>query len=46
MKAYQLLNGTFHEIKDKVKIIPSKDIIELFKRKKSWIEWERKIGIL
>jgi hypothetical protein len=45
-KAYQLLNGTFHEIKDKVKIIPSKDIIELFKRKKSWIEWERKIGIL
>ena len=45
-KAYQLLNGTFHEIKDKVKIISSKDIKELFVRKQSWIEWEKKLGIL
>jgi hypothetical protein len=45
-KAYRLLNGTFHEIKDKVKIISSKDIEELFERKKSWIELEKKLGIL
>jgi len=45
-KAYQLLNGTFHEIKEKVKIISSKDIEELFERKKSWIELEKKLGIL
>jgi hypothetical protein len=45
-KAHQLLSGTFHEIKDKVKIISSKDIEELFERKKSWIELEKKLGIL
>lgn len=45
-KSTRLLDGTFHEIKDKVKIIPSKEIEELFKRKQSWIELEKKLGIL
>ncbi|MGC9070689.1 MAG: hypothetical protein ACP5IO_05200 [Elusimicrobiales bacterium] len=45
-KSNQLLNGTFHEIKDKVKIVSSKDIEELFTRKRSWIAWEKKLGIL
>jgi hypothetical protein len=45
-KVTQLLNGTFHEIKDKVKILSAKDIKELYKRKKSWRELEKKLGIL
>lgn len=46
IKADQLLGGTFHEIKERVKIINSKDIRELYKRKKSWVEFEKKLGIL
>lgn len=41
-----LLNGTFHEIKNKIKIILADDIKELFNRKKSWIDYEKKLGIL
>lgn len=45
-KARQLLNGTFHEIKNIIKVIHSKDIEELFKRKQLWIDLEKKLGIL
>jgi len=41
-----LLNGTFHEIKGKVKTIHADEIKELHKRKISWIELEQKLGIL
>lgn len=42
----KLLNGTFHEIKNIIKIIFARDIEELFKRKKSWWEYEKQLGIL
>lgn len=42
----ELLNGTFHEIKEKIKIILPDDIQQLYKHKLSWIQLERKIGIL
>lgn len=45
-QANKLLNGTFHEIKDKIKIIPRKKIEELYKRKLSWVEYEKELGIL
>jgi len=45
-KAQRLLSGTFHEIKDKVKIISSENIKILFEKKISWIEFEKKLGIL
>ena len=44
--AQELLNGTFHEIKEKIRIIPAEDVRELHERKLSWIELEKKIGIL
>ena len=44
--AQELLNGTFHEIKEKIRIIPAEDFRELHERKLSWIELEQKVGIL
>ncbi|MCM8785312.1 MAG: hypothetical protein NC827_04930 [Candidatus Omnitrophica bacterium] len=44
--AQTLLNGTFHEIKNKVKIISAYEIKKLFLRKKSWIDYEKKLKIL
>ncbi len=44
--AHNLLNGTFHEIKDRIKIIFSKDMEELFGRKQSWWNYEKELGIL
>ena|GEM_PF-446119 len=45
-QANKLLDGTFHEIKDEIQIRSSEDIFELFKRKKSWRDFEEKLGIL
>lgn len=45
-KSINLLDGTFHEIKNKIKIISKEKIEELYRRKISWIEYERKLGIL
>jgi len=44
--AKELLNGTFHEIKGKIRTVHADEIRELHKRKLSWIELEQKIGIL
>jgi predicted RNA-binding protein len=44
--AQELLNGTFHEIKEKIKIVATKEMQELHRRKFSWIELEQKLGIL
>jgi len=44
--AQELLNGTFHEINGKIKIVPAEEMRELHKRKLSWIELEQKLGIL
>uniref|UniRef100_UPI00404AE64D hypothetical protein n=1 Tax=Ignavibacterium sp. TaxID=2651167 RepID=UPI00404AE64D len=41
-----LLSGTFHEIKDKLKIIIPQKISELFQQKKRWIDLEKEIGLL
>ena len=45
-KARELLTGTFHEIRGKIKIVEVKRIDELFRRKKSYHEFESKLGIL
>lgn len=45
-KARGLLIGTFHEIRDKIKIVEVKKIDELFRRKKAYREFESKLGIL
>ena len=43
---YNLLNGTFHEIRDKIKKISPEKIAELYVKKSSWIELEREIGLI
>lgn len=45
-KANTLLNGTFHEIKDRVKIINPQTTSELYQQKRKWVEMEREIGLL
>jgi len=45
-QAFKLLEGSFHEIKDKIKILSSGSIVELFEKKRTWIEFEKQIGIL
>ncbi len=45
-KANVLLSGTFHEIKDKVKIITSQKVFELYQQKKRWVDIEKEIGLL
>jgi len=45
-KAEILLDGTFHEIKDRIRIIPTQKIYELFHQKKKWIDIEKEIGLL
>lgn len=44
-KAGILLDGTFHEIKDRIKIITSQKIYELFQQKKKWIDIEKEVGL-
>jgi len=43
--AHELLAGTFHEIRDKIRIIKAEDIDELLKRKKAYRDYEISLGI-
>ncbi|MEW6685275.1 MAG: hypothetical protein AB1393_03600 [Candidatus Edwardsbacteria bacterium] len=45
-KAEILLSGTFHEIKDKIKMISIPQIHELHQQKCRWVDLEKKIGLL
>jgi len=45
-EAEKLLEGTFHEIKDKLKRITTPKINELYEQKCRWIEIEKEIGLL
>jgi len=44
-KAWELLTGMFHEIRDKIKLIEAGKIEELFERKKSYRDFEAELGI-
>jgi len=44
-KAHKLLSGTFHEIKNKMKVIEIEKIEELLRRKKAFYELETELGI-
>jgi hypothetical protein len=44
-KAGNLLSGSFHEISDRVKLIELDKINELYKRKKSYLDFEKELGI-
>jgi hypothetical protein len=44
-KARELLAGTFHEIRGKIRIIEIEKINELFKRKKAYRDYESQLGI-
>lgn len=45
-KARNLLTGTFHEIRRKVKLVEAGKIDELFRRKKAYRDFEAELGIL
>jgi len=45
-KIQQLLSGTFHEIRDKVRVIDAEKIKALYLKKKDYKDFERQIGIL
>ncbi|MBN2019744.1 MAG: hypothetical protein JW749_05910 [Sedimentisphaerales bacterium] len=45
-KVAPLLAGTFHEIQDKVKILTSEVVSELYTQKKTWVDIEKKVGLL
>jgi predicted RNA-binding protein len=45
-RANELLTGTFHEIRDKIRIIEVEKINELFKYKKAYKDFETQLGIL
>jgi hypothetical protein len=45
-KARELLAGTFHEARDRVKLVKLNDVQQLYRRKKEWSEFERTLGIL
>lgn len=44
--AKTLLSGTFHEIKDKLKMVPPNKIYELYEKKQQWMNVEKEIGLL
>ena len=44
-KVNTLLSGTFHEISTRMKFISLVDTLELYKRKKSYFEYEKELGI-
>ena len=44
-KARNLLAGSFHEIRERVKFIEVEKIEELYKRKKSYLDFEKELGI-
>jgi len=45
-QARELLAGTFHEIRGKVKLVEVEKVKELFKRKKEYRDFETELGIL
>lgn len=45
-KANILLDGTFHEIRDKIKIIIPQKVSELYQQKKRWLDIEKEVGLL
>jgi len=45
-KAKELLSGTFHEARERVKLITLNDIQDLYKKKKEWSKLEKTLGIL
>ena len=45
-KANKLLDGTFHEIKDKIKKINISKINKLYEQESRWVEIEMEIGLL
>jgi len=45
-KVIPLLAGTFHEIQDKVKILSPEVVGELYLQKKTWVDTEKKVGLL
>jgi len=44
-KATNLLSGSFHEISNRVKFIELDRITELYKRKKSYLDFEKELGM-
>ncbi|GAG62750.1 unnamed protein product [marine sediment metagenome] len=44
-KVGNLLSGTFHEISSRIKFIELEQVEELHKRKKSYLDFERELGI-
>lgn len=44
-KAENLLSGTFHEIGSHIKFIEPQQVEELYKRKKSYLDFEKALGI-
>lgn len=44
-KASELLTGTFHEIRERIRIIEAQKINELFKLKKAYRDFESQLGI-
>ena len=45
-KAKELLLGTFHEARERVKLITLSDIQELYRKKKEWSSFEKTLGIV
>lgn len=41
-----LLEGTFHEIRHKIRLISLKTMNELFLQKRKWVELEKEVGLL
>ena len=44
-KVHNLLSGTFHEISNRIEFIELKQVEELYKRKKFYLDFERELGI-
>ena len=44
-KANSLLSGTFHEISSRIKFIELDQVEELYKRKRSYLDFEKQLGI-
>ena len=45
-KAQQLLSGTFHEIRDKIRVIETEKIKILYQKKKEYKDFESQLGLL
>ncbi len=44
-KVENLLSGTFHEIGSRINFIELRQVEELYKRKKSYLDFEKELGI-